>query len=339
MEAHKIKISIVIINWNGKKWLEDFLPKIQEYSSDDVVTVVVDNKSTDDSISFIKNNYPKIKIIENDSNYGYAKGYNLSLKKIESKYYILLNSDIEVTKNWIEPIIKLMDEDEKIAACQPKILDYYNRNKFEYAGGSGGFIDKFGYPLCRGRIFDDIEIDSYQYEDAREIFWASGACLFIRASKFWEVNGFDNDFFAHQEEIDLCWRLKNNGYKIMVEPNSIVYHVGGGTLKVGSPLKTYLNFRNNLCTIFKNSSFKSLIFIIPTRLILDGLASIVFIFKSNGIKHFYSIFRSHIYFYMNLPKLIIKRKRLNQKEILEGKLNSSIIYKNKILKIKKFSEL
>tara|TARA_B100000902_G_scaffold398712_1_gene466531 strand:+ start:4512 stop:5531 length:1020 start_codon:yes stop_codon:yes gene_type:complete len=339
MEAHKIKISIVIINWNGKKWLEDFLPKIQEYSSDDVVTVVVDNKSTDDSISFIKNNYPKIKIIENDSNYGYAKGYNLSLKKIESKYYILLNSDIEVTKNWIEPIIKLMDEDEKIAACQPKILDFYNRNKFEYAGGSGGFIDKFGYPLCRGRIFDDIEIDSYQYEDAREIFWASGACLFIRASKFWEVNGFDNDFFAHQEEIDLCWRLKNNGYKIMVEPNSIVYHVGGGTLKVGSPLKTYLNFRNNLCTIFKNSSFKSLIFIIPTRLILDGLASIVFIFKSNGIKHFYSIFRSHIYFYMNLPKLIIKRKRLNQKEILEGKLNSSIIYKNKILKIKKFSEL
>ena len=338
MEVQKIKIAIVILNWNGKDWLEKFLPKVVLYSNEAEI-FIIDNHSKDNSIDFLEEFYPEISIIKNKGNYGYAKGYNLGLAQIKSEYFILLNSDIEVTQNWISPIISLMDLDKKISACQPKILDYNIKNKFEYAGASGGYIDKFGYPFCRGRIFDSLEEDKGQYNDVKEVFWATGACLFIRSSHFWKVEGLDNDFFAHQEEIDLCWRLKNKGYKIMVEPKSIVYHVGGGTLQVGSPLKTHLNFRNNLCMMFKNLPLSYLFFIIPIRLMLDGIAAITFLSKKHGIKHLFSIFKSHISFYFSVPRLISKRRNIHQKHSLSGKMNYSILIKNKIKGIKKFSDL
>lgn len=271
METQKIKTAVIILNWNGKAWLEKFLPTLQEYSQEATI-FVADNASTDDSVDYVKINFPTVKIIINASNGGYAKGYNDVLKHIDSEYFVLINSDIEVTAGWLSPIIALMDNDKQIAACQPKILDYNNKNNFEYAGASGGFIDNLGYPFCRGRIFDSVEEDKGQYNDAIEVFWATGACLFVRAVHYNEVGGLDEDFFAHQEEIDMCWRLKNKGYKIMVEPKSVVYHVGGGTLNAGSPFKTHLNFRNNLFMLFKNLPTSSLFTIIPMRLVLDGVA-------------------------------------------------------------------
>ena len=338
METQKIKTAVVILNWNGKHWLEKYLANVIRESPNAEV-IVTDNNSTDGSVSYLQEYYPNIRIIFNDGNYGYAKGYNLALKQIDSEYFVLLNSDIQVTKDWISPIISLMDSDQMISACQPKILDYNNKNKFEYAGASGGFIDKFGYPFCRGRIFDDLEKDKEQYNDATEVFWATGACLFVRASHFFEAGELDEDFFAHQEEIDLCWRLKNKGYKIMVEPKSEVYHVGGGTLSVGSPFKTHLNFRNNLYMLFKNLPLSSLLIIIPIRLILDGIASITFLRNKQGINHFFAVMKAHFSFYFEIPKLIIKRRRISQQSSLRGKTNYSILIKNKLKKIKTFSEL
>ena len=232
-----------------------------------------------------------------------------------------------------------MEQDTSIAACQPKILDYTNRDNFEYAGASGGYIDNLGYPYCRGRIFSDLEKDVNQYDDIKEVFWASGACLFIRAESFKDINGFDNDFFAHQEEIDLCWRLKNNGFKVMVNPKSTVFHVGGGTLKSASPFKTYLNFRNNLFMLFKNLPFLKLLITLLLRLPLDGIAALTFIKKENGILHVLSVLRAHLVFYVSIPLLFIKRARINQKNNLVGKSNFSILYKYYIMGIKKFSEL
>lgn len=338
METQKIKTAVVILNWNGKHWLEKFLANVIGHSPNAEV-IVVDNNSTDGSVSYLHEYYPNIRIIQNDGNYGYAKGYNLALQHIDAEYFVLLNSDIQVTKDWISPIISLMDFDQKISACQPKILDYNNKNKFEYAGASGGFIDKFGYPFCRGRIFDDIEEDKEQYNDATEVFWATGACLFVRVSHFFEVGGLDENFFAHQEEIDLCWRLKNKGYKIMVEPKSEVYHVGGGTLNVGSPFKTHLNFRNNLYMLFKNLSLSSLFTIIPIRLVLDGIASITFLSNKQGINHLFAVMRAHFAFYFEIPKLITKRRKIKQKSSLTGKMNYSILLKNKGRGIKVFSDL
>ena len=251
METQKIKTAIVILTFNGIHWIKKFLPVLIEKSKD-VNIYIADNGSSDGTIEYVNNNYPNIGILQNHNNEGYAKGYNDALKFLDEKYYVLINSDIEVTDNWINPIINLMENDLDIAACQPKILDYNNKSNFEYAGASGGYIDSLGYPYCRGRIFSTIEKDSGQYNDIKEVFWASGACLFLRAEHFKSVDGFDNDFFAHQEEIDLCWRLKNKGYKIMVNPESTVYHVGGGTLDSSSPFKTYLNFRNNLFMLYKN---------------------------------------------------------------------------------------
>ena len=338
METQKIKTAVVILNWNGKSWLEKFLPNVIQHSNDAEV-IIADNNSSDDSIKFLEENYPNIRIIQNDGNYGYAKGYNLALKQIDAEYFVLLNSDIEVTKDWISPIISLMDSDKTISACQPKILDCNNKNKFEYAGASGGYIDKFGYPFCRGRIFDFLEEDKGQYNDSTEVFWATGACLFIRASHFWEVGGLDEDFFAHQEEIDLCWRLKNKGYKIMVEPKSVVYHVGGGTLNVGSPFKTHLNFRNNLYMMFKNLPLSSLFVIIPIRLVLDGIAAITFLGNKKGISHLFAVIKAHFSFYFEIPKLIAKRRKIKQKCSLTGKTNYSILVKNKLKGIKNFSDL
>ena len=338
METQKIKTAVVILNWNGKHWLEKFLANVIQNSLNTEV-IVADNNSTDESVAYLKENYPNIRIIHNDGNYGYAKGYNLALRQIDAEYFVLLNSDIQVTKDWTCPIIELMEKDQSIAACQPKILDYNNKNKFEYAGASGGFIDKFGYPFCRGRMFDDLEEDKEQYNDGTEVFWATGACLFVRASHFFEAGELDEDFFAHQEEIDLCWRLKNKGYKIMVEPKSEVYHVGGGTLNVGSPFKTHLNFRNNLYMLFKNLPLSSLFIIIPIRLVLDGIASITFLRNKQGINHFFAVMKAHFSFYFEIPKLIVKRRKISQQSSLRGKKNYSILIKNKLKKIKTFSEL
>ena len=337
METQKEKIAVVVLNWNGRKWLEIMLPFLIRYSKQAKI-FIADNASTDDSILFVEKNYPKIKIISNKSNNGYAKGYNDVLKKIDSEYYVLINSDIEVSKNWIDPIINLMDNDNKIAACQPKILNYNNRNYFEYAGASGGYIDMLGYPLCRGRIFDTLEKDEGQYNNVKEIFWASGACLFVRSSYFNDIGGLDEDFFAHQEEIDLCWRFKNKDYKIMVQPESLVYHVGGGTLNTSSNFKTYLNFRNNLSMLFKNLSLFEIIWIIPSRLILDGIAALRFLLQKNGYKHFFAVLQAHFYFYLNLPKNFIKRLKIRQKFNHTGKLSFSILIKYYIANIKKFKD-
>jgi hypothetical protein len=284
-------------------------------------------------------NFPKLKIIINNTNVGYAKGYNNALKQISAEYFVLINSDIEVTEGWLPPIITLMDSNTTIAACQPKLLDYNNRTKFEYAGASGGFIDNLGYPFCRGRIFETTQEDKGQYNDAIEVFWATGACLFVRSSHFLEVGGLDEDFFAHQEEIDLCWRLKNKGYTIMVEPKSVVYHVGGGTLDACSPFKTYLNFRNNLYMLFKNLPITSLVTVIPIRLILDGVAAFTFLKKVKGVQHFLVIAKAYFSFYFEIPKLIAKRRKIAQQNNLTGKVNYSILLKNKVKGIKAFSDL
>lgn len=338
METQKIKIAIIILNLNGKNWLEKFLPTTIKYSEIAEI-IVADNGSNDDSIDFLKDKYSNIKIIYNKKNYGYAGGYNKALKSINSKYYILLNSDVQVSENWIEPIISLMEKNKDIAACQPKILDYKIKNRFEYAGACGGYIDLFGYPFCRGRIFDHLEEDYEQYNNNLEVFWATGACLFIRSDSYWEIDGFDEDFFAHQEEIDLCWRLKNNGYKIMVEPKSKVFHVGGGTLNANSSYKTYLNFRNNLFMLIKNMKFSDILIIIPLRLILDAIAAISFLNQKNGVSHLIAIVKAHITFYFSIPKLIKKHNKINQTRELSGKKNYSIIIKNKIQGIKCFSDL
>lgn len=338
METYKMKIAIVILNWNGKKLLERFLPKLIKFS-DKAKFFVVDNKSTDNSVEFLKSLYSNIEIIINKSNLGYAQGYNSALQKIKAEYYVLINSDIEVTKDWLEPLINIMESNKQIAACQPKIINYNDSRYFEYAGASGGFIDMLGYPFCRGRIFNHLEKDTSQYEDSIEVFWATGACLFVRSSSFWEVGGFDNDFFAHQEEIDLCWRLKNKSYRIMVEPSAKVLHIGGATLEKSSPRKTYLNFRNNLYMLFKNLQLVDLFLIIPIRLVLDGIAAFTFLFKSNGFLHFLSILQAHFSFYLSIRKLIKKRIHIKQKTYHSGKINNSILFLNKIKKKNKFSDL
>ena len=338
METQKIKTAVVVLNWNGKAWLEKFLPSLVKHSQEATV-FVADNASTDNSVAFVKENFPAVKIIINACNGGYAKGYNDALKQIDAEYFVLINSDIEVTNVWLSPIITLMDSDKNIAACQPKLLDYNKRNTFEYAGASGGFMDNLGYPFCRGRIFDSLEEDKGQYNDLIEIFWATGACIFVRADAFWEIGGFDADFFAHQEEIDLCWRMKNKGYKIMVEPKSVVYHVGGGTLNAGSPFKTHLNFRNNLFMLFKNLPTSCLFTTIPMRLVLDGVAALTFLNKEKGLEHVLAIAKAHFSFYFAIPNLIAKRQKITQKNSLVGKMNWSILVKNKMNGIKQFSEL
>ena len=338
METHKKDIAVVILNWNGQKWLEKFLPTVIEKSSMANI-YIADNASTDNSVNFIGDNFPSVKIIQNQLNEGYAKGYNDALKDLKEKYFVLLNSDIEVTDNWIKPIINLMEENPNISACQPKILDYNNKDSFEYAGASGGYIDNLGYPFTRGRIFDSIESDNNQYDDVKEIFWASGACFFVRADHFNEVNGFDNDFFAHQEEIDLCWRLKIKGYQIMVHPRSVVYHVGGGTLDDSSPFKTYLNFRNNLFMLTKNLNFFSLLITLYFRLPLDGIAALTLLKKKNGFLHLLAVLRAHLVFYVSIPRLLFKRQINTAKANLVGKMGFSILVKYYLEGKTKFSEL
>jgi GT2 family glycosyltransferase len=335
------KTAVVILNFNGKKFLEQFLPSVTKYSIGHTI-VIADNNSSDDSISFLKSNYPSVQIIQNASNSGFAQGYNEALKHVNAEYYVLLNSDVEVTENWIENCISLMDADVSIAACQPKILDFNNRTKFEYAGASGGFIDKYGYPFCRGRVFNSLEEDKGQYDTAIEVFWATGACMFVRAKAFWEVDGFDGDYFAHMEEIDLCWRLKNIGHKIYVQPKSKVYHVGGGTLNKLSSRKTFLNFRNNLTTLAKNHSSRFLFWKIIFRMKLDGIAAFKFLLDGQP-KHFFAVIRAHFAFYSWLPKTLNKRKKAKQhpgfKFTMSKAYDGNVVLEHFIRKKKCYSEL
>lgn len=305
------KLAIVILNWNGKKWLEKFLPNVVEHSQN-AEFYVIDNGSTDDSNDFLQTNFPSVKIIKNDKNYGFAGGYNEGLKKIDAEIYCLLNSDVEVTENWTQPILELFSRDENIAAIQPKVLSYKQKTHFEFAGAAGGFIDNLGYPYCRGRAFDELEEDKGQYDDETEIFWASGCAMFIRSEDFWNQNGFDERFFAHQEEIDLCWRLINSGKKIYYTGKSTVYHVGGGTLSKQSPQKTYLNFRNNLSMMLKNLPFPKLLWLIFIRLCLDGIAGIRFGLK-DGFPHLWAVARAHFGFYGQASETW-KRRGIYQKE-------------------------
>jgi len=304
-------IAVIILNWNGRKYLEKFLPTLLKHSKNEAEVIVADNASTDDSVAFIQTNFPEVRIILNDENAGFAKGYNLALKRVEADYYVLLNSDIEVTGNWIQPVIRLMESDPKIAACQPKIRSYLEPKKFEYAGAAGGFLDKYGYPFCRGRLFLSIEEDHGQYDDACEIFWASGACMFVKSAIYHEMGGLDEDFFAHMEEIDFCWRLKNNGYRIMYCPTSTVFHIGGGTLPKISWRKTYFNFRNNFFLLYKNLPDDRLTVVFAVRLILDGIAALKFLFQA-GFQDFWAVTQAHVSFYHSLGKMRIKRKNLHQ---------------------------
>ncbi|MEW4924685.1 glycosyltransferase family 2 protein [Algibacter sp. 2305UL17-15] len=305
-----MKIAVVILNWNGKKLLEQFLPSVIKYSEGADI-YVADNASTDDSIVFVKTDFPTVKIIQNEINGGFAKGYNDALKHVSADVFCLLNSDVEVTKNWLAPVIKAFESDSNIAIIQPKLLDFKNRNYFEYAGAAGGFIDRFGYPYCRGRVFQTIEKDTGQYNDTKTIFWASGACLFIKSAIYNELDGFDASFFAHMEEIDLCWRVNNKGYKVVYVGASEVYHVGGATLSNTNPKKTFLNFRNSLFALVKNAN-GNLFFLVLTRLFLDGIAGIKFLFEFK-FKHFIAILKSHFSFYAHLPGLLQKRKQAKNK--------------------------
>jgi GT2 family glycosyltransferase len=315
------KIAVVILNWNGAKLLEQFLPLVVAFS-DEAKIYVADNASTDNSLEVIKSKFPSVAIIQNDANYGFAKGYNVALQNIEEEYLCLLNSDVEVTENWLTPILSLFENNPEIGIIQPKILDYKNKTYFEYAGAAGGFIDKFGYPFCRGRIFDTIEKDNGQYDDEQTIFWASGACFFIRKNIFNQLKGFDDDFFAHQEEIDLCWRAFNLGYSAKYSPKSVVFHVGGATLNEGNPRKTFLNFRNSLLMLLKNLPENQLFIIILIRLCLDGLAGIQFIFKGK-FKHCFAIIKAHFSFYSLINKTLKKRTSVQLKNYYYTK---SIIY-------------
>ena len=311
------KVSVVILNYNGKNWLEKFLPNVIEHTTyPNSEIIIVDNASTDDSNSYLSQNFPQLRLVINIKNTGYAGGYNEALLKIESDYYVLLNSDVEVTKNWIEHVMKFMMLDKLMIACQPKILSYTEKNKFEYAGAAGGFIDKYGYPFCRGRLFDTCEEDNGQYDESGEIFWASGACLFINAVVFHKAGGLDIDFFAHMEEIDLCWRLKNLGFKIGYCAESIVYHVGGGTLNKSHPKKAYLNFKNNRAMLHKNLSKEELNKLEFIRSLLDRIAWLKI--KITDTKEASDAVKNALFDYRS------ERKTLNEKRDKNIELQKSI---------------
>ena len=319
-----MKVAVVILNYNGQKFLEQFLPNVIANCDSALAEVIVaDNASTDDSVEFMREHFPDIRLIENGSNGGFSMGYNLALRQIDAEYYVLLNSDIEVASHWIEPVVELMDAHPEIAACQPKILSYYHKEKFEYAGASGGFIDQYGYPFCRGRIFQNLEDDKGQYDTPCEVFWATGACMFVRADLYHQIGGLDDSFFAHMEEIDLCWRLKNAGYKVYCCPQSKVYHIGGGTLPKNSPRKTYLNFRNNLSLLVKNLPKHRVKRTILYRIFLDWVAAFKFLFEGCP-KDFRMVFKAHIDFYGRLNSLRAKRKQTGHQLV-------SCIYKHNIV--------
>ncbi len=328
-------LSVVLLNYNGKHHLESFLPSVVKFSKPYEV-IIVDNGSTDGSVDYVKTNFPSVVTIPFDQNFGFCGGYNRALAQIESEYVVLLNTDVEVTENWIGPVLSSLQRDSSIKAAQPKILDQKAKTKFEYAGGSGGFIDTLGYPFCRGRIFQTIETDTGQYENSRDIFWASGSCLFMHRETYLNLGGLDEDFFAHMEEIDLCWRIWNSGNRVIVAPQSRVFHVGGGTLDKSKPQKTYLNFRNGLSLLIKNERSTTLIWKLPLRVVLDWVALVKFSLES-GPSHGLAIIRAHFYILFHLGSNLKKRspsKASVKKPILKGWIIWSYFIKQR----KKFSQ-
>jgi GT2 family glycosyltransferase len=333
------KVAIVILNWNGQKYLEQFLPSVLYSSYSNFEVIIADNGSTDDSVAFLEKNYPGLRLVRFPINYGFAKGYNEALKQVQADYYIILNSDVEVRDGWLNPMVDLLENDPAIAACQPKILSFNNKKIFEYAGAAGGWLDRYGYPFAKGRVFDICEEDHGQYDQSTPIFWASGAALFIRSKVFHEMKGFDEYFFAHQEEIDLCWRIQLTGYKIYSCPSSVVYHIGGGTLPRGNSLKTYLNFRNNKIMMSKNLPLSKKLWIVPVRDFLDGVSAWKGLLTGDG-GYFIAIVRAHLAFIKWW--LFYREKSVfpgTRKGNLSGYLQKNMVWQHFVKKKKFFSEI
>ena len=330
--------AVVILNWNGKKMLERFLPSVTAHTQGDAEVIIADNGSTDDSLDFVRAQYPGLRIIELDKNYGFAGGYNRALQQVQADYYVLLNDDVEVTPGWIEPVVAQMQQHPDTAICQPKLLMYDQRDTFEYAGGAGGFLDKYGYPFCRGRMFTSLEQDNGQYNTPGEIFWASGAAMFIRADVWHQLGGLDDDFFAHMEEIDFCWRAKNAGYRVEYCPQSTVFHVGGGTLPKSNPRKTYLNFRNNMALLYKNLPKRRLAWVMCSRIVLDYVAGFKFLMERKP-KEFSAVVDAHKAFYKWLPQLKKKRQGLKQQSRVSGMYQGLLLIDYYLLGKKKYSDL
>lgn len=323
------KTAVVILNWNGLGYLKMFLENVIKNSADnDTIICVADNGSTDGSPAWIAENFSEVKLIKLDKNYGFAGGYNLAVNQLDARYFVFLNSDIEVTRGWLEPLVSFMDNNPDAASCQPKILSYYQKDHFEHAGAAGCFIDKYGYPFCRGRIITEVEIDSGQYDSGIDIFWSSGACMIVKGEAWTRCGGFDADFFAHMEEIDLCWRFHKAGYRVCFSPDSVIYHIGGGTLAYSSPFKTYLNFRNSLFLLYKNLPDNKLNSVLLIRKLLDGLAAVYFLLQGN-FRSFKAVWRAHIDYYKSIKALRAKReavKKLGSNHVLEYVLNKSIVF-------------
>jgi GT2 family glycosyltransferase len=337
----KPSVAVVILNWNGQRFLRDFLPSIIQHSHQDATIIVADNDSSDDSIAILESYGDQLKIIRLDKNYGFTGGYNRALAQVDVDYFVLLNSDVEVAGNWITPIITFMNAHPDVAACQPKIRSYNDRHLLEHAGAAGGYIDYLGYPFCRGRMYNTLEEDKGQYDTIQDVFWATGACMFIRKKVFQAVGGFDEDFFAHMEEIELCWRIQEMGHRICVVPQSVVYHVGGGTLPKSSPRKTYYNFRNNLMMLHKHLPLSKLIWIIPFRLLLDGIAGIKFLMNGD-IGDMLAVIKAHMAFYRSIPsrnKLRVGIKRLVPRANIKGVYSKSIVAAYYIYQKRHFSQL
>jgi len=337
-----VKCAIVILNWNGIEFLKKFLPGVLAHSSGtDINIYIADNGSDDGSAEYVAENFSSVKLIRFDKNNGFAGGYNLAIAQIEARYYVLLNSDIEVTEGWLEPMLSYLEINPGVASVQPKILSWLQREKFEYAGAAGGFIDKFGYPLCRGRIFYKTEKDEGQYNNQTDIFWSTGACMVVRAEAWKKCGGFDADFFAHMEEIDLCWRFHKSGYRVAYVPQSVVYHVGGGALPYNSPFKTFLNFRNSLYLLYKNLPDKNLHRILFTRKILDGIAALFFLAKGE-FKSFRAVWKAHMDYYRNVEQLKEKRRIAGKSEPTDFAgliLNKNIVFEFYIRRRRTFSSL
>lgn len=336
---NKPKIAIVILNWNGQKYLEQFLPSVLATAYSNFQVVVADNGSADNSVFFLEKRYPQIRVILFGENYGFAKGYNEALKKVEADYYAILNSDAEVQPGWLDPVVDLLESDKQIAACQPKLLSFKNKSLFDYAGGAGGWLDSFGYPFARGRIFDICEEDHGQYDKTEPVFWVSGAAMVIRSSVFHELNGFDEYFFAHQEEIDLCWRIQLAGYRLFSCPASVVYHVGGGTLPRGNTLKTYLNFRNNHIMLYKNLPGLQKWWKIPFRVFLDASSAWKGLLLGDG-GYFLAILRAHAAF---VKWLLFRQKRsvfpLKRGYKLMGLYKGNLVWQHFLKGKKYFSQI
>ena len=286
------KLAIVILNWNGKQMLQTYLPKVLACSRDEAVVYVADNASTDESLAMLNEKFPEVRQIVLDKNWGFADGYNKALARVDAEYYVLLNSDVEVTPGWLTPLVSFMDAHPEVGACQPKLLSVADKSKFEYAGACGGFLDRYGYPYCRGRVFDTVEQDNGQYDDIHEVLWTTGACMMVRSKDYWAVNGLDGRFFAHNEEIDMCWRMRMMGRELFCIPQSKVYHVGGGTLPKGNPMKTYLNFRNNLTMLYKNLPEKELRYVMRVRWFLDYVAAWQTLILNRNVGDFKAIYRA-----------------------------------------------